>query len=137
MYDLVVIGSGPGGYIAAVRAGQLGMKVACIEKYSTYGGTCLNVGCIPSKALLESSEKFEEAHHALEQHGVKVSDIQLDLSAMLERKNQIVGQLTGGIGYLFKKYKVDGIQGFGSITGKNQRSEERRVGKECRYRRWA
>ena len=130
MYDLVIIGSGPGGYIAAVRAGQLGMKVACIEKYSTYGGTCLNVGCIPSKALLESSEKFEEAHHALEQHGVKVSDIQLDLSAMLERKNQIVGQLTGGIEYLFKKYKVDGIQGFGSITGKNQVTVKKEDGTE-------
>lgn len=120
MYDLVVIGSGPGGYIASVRAGQLGMKVACVEKYSTYGGTCLNVGCIPSKAMLESSEKYAEALHSLTQHGVEVGDVKLNLDTMLERKRSVVGQLTTGIGYLFKKNKVDGIQGFGTITGKNQ-----------------
>jgi dihydrolipoamide dehydrogenase len=120
MYDLVVIGSGPGGYIASVRAGQLGMKVACVEKYSTYGGTCLNVGCIPSKAMLESSEKYAEALHSLTQHGVEVADVKLNLDTMLERKRSVVGQLTTGIGYLFKKNKVDGIQGFGTITGKNQ-----------------
>lgn len=120
MYDLVVIGSGPGGYIAAIRAGQLGMKVACIEKYPTFGGTCLNVGCIPSKALLESSEKFEETHHTLAQHGVSVGDVKLDLSKMLGRKDTIVSGLTEGIAFLFKKYKVEGIQGFGTITGKNE-----------------
>jgi dihydrolipoamide dehydrogenase len=119
MYDLVVIGSGPGGYIASVRAGQLGMKVACIEKYDTYGGTCLNVGCIPSKAMLESSEKFEEATHALTQHGVDVSGVALNLDKMLERKLGVVKQLTDGIKFLFKKYKVDGFTGFGSIVDKN------------------
>ncbi|MEZ4460578.1 MAG: dihydrolipoyl dehydrogenase [bacterium] len=118
MYDLIVIGSGPGGYIASVRAGQLGMKVACIEKYETYGGTCLNVGCIPSKALLESSDKYEEARHALAQHGVNVGDVGLDLSKMMERKYGVVKQLTDGIKFLFKKYKVDGINGFGSIVDK-------------------
>jgi len=118
MYDLIVIGSGPGGYIAAVRAGQLGMKVACIEKYQTYGGTCLNVGCIPSKALLESSDKFEQTHELLSIHGVNVSDVKLDLNKMMERKYGVVKQLTDGIKYLFKKYKVDGITGFGSIVDK-------------------
>lgn len=118
MYDLVVIGSGPGGYIAAVRAGQLGMKVACVEKYDTYGGTCLNVGCIPSKAMLESSEKYEEATHALAQHGVDVSGVALNLDKMLERKLGVVKQLTDGIKFLFKKYKVDGITGFGTIVDK-------------------
>ncbi len=118
MYDLIVIGSGPGGYIAAVRAGQLGMKVACIEKYQTYGGTCLNVGCIPSKALLESSDKFEQTHELLSLHGVNVGDVKLDLNKMMERKYGVVKQLTDGIKYLFKKYKVDGITGFGSIVDK-------------------
>lgn len=116
MYDLIIIGSGPGGYIAAVRAGQLGMKVACIEKYDAYGGTCLNVGCIPSKALLESSDKYEEATHALAQHGVTVGNVSLDLAKMMERKLGVVKQLTEGIKFLFKKYKVDGITGFGSIV---------------------
>lgn len=116
MYDLVVIGSGPGGYIGAIRAAQLGWKVACVEKYATYGGTCLNVGCIPSKALLESSERFEEATHGLAQHGVVIDDVKLDLPTMQERKSGIVGQLTGGVSYLFKKHGVEGVQGTGRIA---------------------
>ena len=87
MYDLVVIGSGPGGYIAAIRAAQLGMKVACVERYATYGGTCLNVGCIPSKAMLESSERYHEVKHSYDDHGIEVSAVSLNLAKMLDRKN--------------------------------------------------
>ncbi len=119
MYDLIVIGSGPGGYIAAIRAAQLGMKVACVEKYDTFGGTCLNVGCIPSKALLESSERFEEAQHSLADHGIELGDVKLDLAKMMARKNQIVGQLTGGVGFLFKKNGIDGFHGTATITSAN------------------
>ena len=119
MYDLVVIGSGPGGYIGAIRAAQLGMKVACVEKYSTYGGTCLNVGCIPSKALLESSERFEEANHSFADHGIDLGEVKLNLAKMQERKQSVVDQLTGGVKFLFKKNGVDGITGFGTITGTN------------------
>jgi dihydrolipoamide dehydrogenase len=119
MYDLVVIGSGPGGYIAAIRAGQLGMKVACVEKFDTYGGTCLNVGCIPSKALLESSEKFAEASHEFADHGINVGDVELDLDKMQERKREVVKSLVGGVDYLFGKNDVEGLHGFASITDKN------------------
>ena len=119
MYDLVVIGSGPGGYVASIRAAQLGMKVACVEKYDTLGGTCLNVGCIPSKALLESSERFEEAQHALADHGIDIEGVKLDLDKMMARKVDIVGQLTGGIAFLFKKNGIDPVQGHGKITGPN------------------
>ena len=119
MYDLVVIGSGPGGYIAAIRAAQLGMKVACVERYSTFGGTCLNVGCIPSKAMLDSSERYAEVTHSLADHGIEVGEVKLDLSKMLERKESVVGQLVGGVDYLFKKNKVDGKHGWGTILDKN------------------
>jgi dihydrolipoamide dehydrogenase len=119
MYDLVVIGSGPGGYIAAIRAAQLGMNVACVEKYDTFGGTCLNVGCIPSKALLESSERFEEAKHSLDVHGIDVGDVGLNLAKMQERKVGIVTQLTNGVKYLFKKNEIDGIHGLGTIKDAN------------------
>ena len=119
MYDLVVIGSGPGGYIAAIRAGQLGMKVACVEKYDTYGGTCLNVGCIPSKALLESSEKFEEAQHELGDHGIEVGEVTLDLDKMQERKREVVSGLVNGVDYLFSKNNVDGFHGFATIKDTN------------------
>ncbi len=88
-FDLVVIGLGPGGYVAAIRAAQLGLKVACVEKYPSWGGTCLNVGCIPSKALLDSSEHYEFARHALALHGVKASDVELDLPTMLARKTAV------------------------------------------------
>jgi len=116
MYDLVVIGSGPGGYIAAIRAAQLGMKVACIERYPTFGGTCLNVGCIPSKALLESSEKYHEAHDTLIDHGIELSEVKLNLEKMMARKNDVVGSLTRGIEGLFKKNGVEGFTGRGEIV---------------------
>ena len=115
MYDLVVIGSGPGGYIAAVRAAQLGFKVACVERYPTYGGTCLNVGCIPSKAMLVSSERFEEAQHAMQEHGVEVQGVSLNLDKMMERKRGVVNQLVNGVAYLFKKNKIDGVHGHATI----------------------
>ena len=102
-FDLVVIGSGPGGYVASIRAAQLGMKVACIEKESTLGGTCLNIGCIPSKALLNSSEKFMEMSNHAEEHGIKISKVDLDLTILMQRKEKIVKKLTAGIGFLFKK----------------------------------
>lgn len=119
MYDLVVIGSGPGGYVAAIRAAQLGMNVACVEKYDTFGGTCLNVGCIPSKALLESSHKFHDANGELAEHGINVSGVELDLEKMLNRKKEVVNGLTGGIKFLFGKNKVDGIHGTATIQDKN------------------
>jgi dihydrolipoamide dehydrogenase len=115
-YDLVVIGAGPGGYVAAIRAAQLGMKVACVDKRPTLGGTCLNVGCIPSKALLQSSEKFAEAKHHLAEHGVKICKVGLDLDTMLARKDNVVDGLTKGIAFLFKKNKIDQITGSARIT---------------------
>lgn len=114
-YDVVVIGSGPGGYVCAIRAAQLGLKVACVEKDKTLGGTCLNVGCIPSKALLESSERFEEASHGAAAHGVLIEGVSVDLATMMKRKDAIVTQFTGGIAQLFKKNGVDHVKGLGSI----------------------
>lgn len=119
MYDLVVIGSGPGGYIASIRAAQLGMKVACIERYSTFGGTCLNVGCIPSKALLESSERFYEVQKHFGDHGIEIGDVSLNLEKMLARKDEVVSSGTKGIEYLFNKNKIDGFHGWGTIKDKN------------------
>ncbi|HEV8026363.1 MAG TPA: dihydrolipoyl dehydrogenase [Stellaceae bacterium] len=110
-YDVVVIGGGPGGYVAAIRAAQLGLKTACVDKRGTPGGTCLNIGCIPSKALLQSSEKYSETQHALAQHGIKVSGVDLDLPTMMTRKDKVVGENTRGVEYLFKKYKVDYVKG--------------------------
>jgi dihydrolipoamide dehydrogenase len=118
-YDLVVIGSGPGGYIGAIRAAQLGLKTAVIEKDKTYGGTCLNVGCIPSKALLQSSEFFHEAQHDFANHGIKLESVKLDLAAMMARKDKIVSELTGGIEFLFKKNKITGMKGTGTIKNAN------------------
>ncbi len=115
-FDLIVIGAGPGGYVAAIRAAQLGMSVACIDKRDTLGGTCLNVGCIPSKALLQSSEKFAEAQHGLAAHGIGIGTPKLDLAAMLARKDDVVDGLTKGIDFLFKKNKVTRIQGGATIT---------------------
>lgn len=114
-FDLIVIGSGPGGYVGAIRAAQLGLKTAIVEKDKTYGGTCLNVGCIPSKALLESSEHFQAAHHDLAAHGVKVSKVDLDLPTMMARKEKIVKTNTEGIAFLFKKNKITPFNGFGKI----------------------
>lgn len=115
MYDLVVIGSGPGGYVAAIRAAQLGMKVACVEKYATFGGTCLNVGCIPSKALLESSHKFDNARNELADHGIQVGDVSLDVGKMVGRKDEVVQSLVNGVKQLFGKNKIDGIHGTATI----------------------
>ncbi len=114
-YDLVVIGSGPGGYVAAIRAAQLGMKVACVEKDPTLGGTCLNVGCIPSKALLDSSYRYEMVQHGLSSHGISVGNVGMDLGAMLARKDKIVGELTKGVAFLFKKNKIDWVKGLGRL----------------------
>lgn len=116
-HDLVVIGAGPAGYAAAIRAAQLGLDTACVEKESRLGGTCLRVGCIPSKALLESSEKFAEARHGLAAHGVKVTGAKLDLAAMMARKNGIVAVLTDGIGGLFKANKVTRYEGAARLDG--------------------
>src|SRR5262245_37605185 len=110
-FDVIVIGSGPGGYIAAFRAAQLGLKTACIEKDSMFGGTCLNVGCIPSKAMLESSYLFYKAKTEMKEHGVLVENASLDLEKMLDRKAKVVSQLTGGVGLLFKKNKVTTYRG--------------------------
>ena len=118
-FDLVVIGAGPGGYVGAIRAAQLGLKTAVIEKDKTYGGTCLNVGCIPSKALLQSSEFYHEALHDFAGHGIKLESVKLDLQAMMARKNKIVSDLTGGIEFLFKKNKITGIKGLGKIINAN------------------
>ena len=115
-YDLIVIGGGPGGYVAAIRAAQLGLQVACVEKRESLGGTCLNIGCIPSKALLSSSEKFTEASHELAAHGVKVSGVKLDLPAMMAHKDAVVSDNTKGIDFLFKKNKVDRYLGSGRIA---------------------
>jgi dihydrolipoamide dehydrogenase len=116
-YDLVVIGAGPGGYVASIRAAQLGLRVACIERESSLGGTCLRVGCIPSKALLESSERYEETRNGLKQHGVLTGDVTLDLAAMLRRKDSVVLALTKGVEGLFKKNRITRITGQARITG--------------------
>lgn len=114
-YDLVVIGGGPGGYVAAIRAAQLGMKTACVEMRGSLGGTCLNVGCIPSKHLLHASHAYEDASHAFANLGVKVSGVELDLKQMLKSKDEVVYGLTSGIEFLFEKNKVDYVIGRGSI----------------------
>jgi dihydrolipoamide dehydrogenase len=119
-YDLVVIGAGPGGYQAAIRASQLGMKVACVEKDATLGGTCLNIGCIPSKALLESSHRYEMVRHGLDDHGIRVGETSFDLGAMMQRKNTIVGGLTKGIEGLFKKHKIEWVRGTATIPQAGQ-----------------
>ena len=115
-YDLIVIGSGPGGYVCAIRAAQLGMKVAVVEKDATFGGTCLNIGCIPSKALLHASELFEEAGHSFGKMGIGVGTPKLDLAAMMKFKDEGVDGNVKGVAFLFKKNKVEGIQGTGRIA---------------------
>src|SRR5262245_56767066 len=116
VYDLVVIGSGPGGYIAAIRAAQLGMRVTCVEKDATLGGTCLNIGCIPSKALLESSERYYALSHLLPAHGIVAGNVQLDLAKMLARKDTVVKTITRGVEGLFKKHKITWAHGVGKIV---------------------
>jgi len=125
-YDVIVIGSGPAGYVAAIRCGQLGLKTACVEKWTSdagkqiLGGTCLNVGCIPSKALLESSHKYEEAKHDLDVHGITLDDLEIDVPTMIGRKDTIVKNLTGGIASLFKVNSVTSIQGTGKLLAGKQ-----------------
>ncbi|OEK03126.1 dihydrolipoyl dehydrogenase [Roseivirga sp. 4D4] len=118
-YDVTVIGSGPGGYIAAIRCAQLGMKAAIIEKYNTLGGTCLNVGCIPSKALLDSSEHYHNAAHTFGDHGIELKDLKVNLKQMIDRKASVVSQVTGGVDFLMKKNKIDVYHGMGSFIDKN------------------
>jgi len=117
VFDVVIIGGGPGGYVCAIRCAQLGLRTVCIEKRATLGGTCLNVGCIPSKALLQSSHLYEEAAKEFAQHGIRVDGVGYDLQAMLARKDKVVAQLTQGIAGLFKKNKVTHLLGTGTITG--------------------
>jgi len=119
-FDVIIIGGGPGGYVAAIRAAQLGFKTACIDKRAALGGTCLNVGCIPSKALLQSSHLFEQAGHGMAAHGVNVAPPKLDLATMIGRKDSVVGDLTKGIAFLFKKNKVTHIVGEGVLTAPGQ-----------------
>lgn len=119
MYDVIVIGSGPGGYVAAIRAAQLGMKTAIIEKYPTLGGTCLNVGCIPSKALLDSSEHYHNAAHTFKTHGINLNGLKVDLAQMIARKDDVVKQNVDGIQFLMKKNKIEVLQGVGSFVDAN------------------
>jgi dihydrolipoamide dehydrogenase len=115
-FDVIVIGSGPGGYVAAIRAAQLGLKTACVEKRETLGGTCLNIGCIPSKALLQSSENFHAISHSASEHGINVGEISLDLARMQARKGEVVTANTKGVEFLFKKNKVTWIKGAAKFT---------------------
>jgi dihydrolipoamide dehydrogenase len=119
-FDVVVIGSGPGGYVCAIRAAQLGLKVACIEKRATLGGTCLNIGCIPSKAMLQSSEKYHEATSGLAVFGVKVGKVELDLGALMAHKDKVVSDNVNGVAFLFKKNKIEWVKGSATIKGAGQ-----------------
>ena len=134
IYDVAVIGAGPGGYVAAIRSAQLGLRTVCIDdfvnsdgKYSL-GGTCLNVGCIPSKALLESSENFEKAIHKFPEHGITASNVTVDIDKMLRRKNGIVKQFTNGIALLFKKNKIDKVHGRAELVAKGTNIELKVIG---------
>lgn len=129
-YQVTVIGSGPGGYVAAIRAAQLGLKTAIIEKYPTLGGTCLNVGCIPSKALLDSSEHYHNALHNFKTHGIDINKPKVNLKQMIERKNEVVKQTCDGVEFLMNKNKIDVYRGFGSFVDKNTISIKGDDGKE-------
>ena len=118
-YDVTVIGSGPGGYVAAIRCAQLGFKTALIEKYDTLGGTCLNVGCIPSKALLDSSEHFHTAKQDFQKHGIVIDEPKVDLAQMMQRKSEVISQTCDGVKFLMDKNKIDIHHGVGSFLDKN------------------
>ena len=130
IYDLVVLGAGPGGYVAAIRAAQLGMKTAIVDENKKLGGTCLRVGCIPSKALLESSHHFEDARNHFEEHGISVDGMSLDLATMMKRKDKIVDQLTGGVQMLLKRNKITVFNGRGRLASKDSIEVETDSGKE-------
>lgn len=129
-FDVMIIGSGPGGYVAAIRCAQLGMKTAIVERYDALGGTCLNVGCIPSKALLDSSEHFYSAKHRFGDHGILTGDLKVDLKKMISRKDEVVKQTVEGIRFLMKKNKIEVIHGHASFENKNTISVDRKEGKK-------
>ena len=129
-YDVIYIGSGPGGYVGAIRSAQLGMKTAIIEKYNTLGGTCLNVGCIPSKALLDSSEHFHNAEHTFKEHGINISNLKTDFKQMIERKNKVVSQTCQGVKFLMDKNNIDVYHGLGSFKDENTVIVKDEKGKE-------
>ncbi|WP_291726216.1 dihydrolipoyl dehydrogenase [Bernardetia sp.] len=131
-YDVTVIGSGPGGYVAAIRAAQLGLKTAIIEKYSTLGGTCLNVGCIPSKALLDSSEHYHNAQKHFKEHGIEINAPKVDFEQMINRKRDVVSKTCDGVSFLMKKNKIDVHQGVGSFIDKNNIKITAEDGKETK-----
>jgi len=132
-FDVIIIGAGPGGYVCAIRAAQLGLKTACVESRSTLGGTCLNVGCIPSKSLLNLSEYYYKARKEFNTLGIEASNIKLNLSKMMSNKNKSVLTLTKGIEYLFKKNKINHIKGEGSITSQNEVTVRDISGKKTVY----
>ena len=137
-YDVIVIGGGPGGYVAAIRCAQLGMKTACIDDYvneqgaPSLGGVCLNVGCIPSKALLDSSHYYHRARHEFADHGIHTGDVSIDVSTMMQRKQQVVQMLTGGIAMLFSKHGIDWIKGHGCLVGEHRVRIGTDIGQERR-----
>ena len=128
-YDVAIIGSGPGGYVAAIRCAQLGFKTALIEKYDTLGGTCLNVGCIPSKALLDSSEHFHNAKHTFATHGIGLENLTADINQMVKRKEEVISQTCSGIKFLMDKNKVTVLHGTGSFVSKTKISIKDSEGK--------
>ena len=130
VFDVIVIGAGPGGYVCAIRSAQLGMKTACVESRKTLGGTCLNVGCIPSKSLLNLSEYYYKAQKEFNSLGIEAENIKLNLSKMMENKNKSVLTLTKGVEYLFKKNKITHIKGVGSITSQNEVTVTEQSGKK-------
>lgn len=128
IYDVIIIGSGPGGYVSAIRCAQLGKKTAIIEKYNTLGGTCLNVGCIPSKAMLDSSEHYHNAVHTFGEHGIEVNSVKANINQMVSRKNDVVNQTCAGIKFLMDKNKIDVYHGIGSFSDKNTVSVKKENG---------
>jgi dihydrolipoamide dehydrogenase len=126
-FDLIVIGGGPGGYVAAIRGAQLGLSVACVEMDKALGGTCLRIGCIPSKALLESSELYEESTHKFAERGVICNNVTLDLTKMMSHKTRVVTALTGGIDALFKKNKITRLLGKGKLATDKRQDLKKRV----------
>lgn len=132
--DVLVIGGGPGGYVAAIRAAQLGLNTVVVERDATLGGTCVNVGCIPSKALLQSSEHYEFAKLHAAEHGITLGEVRLDLPTMLARKDQVVGQNTKGLEYLFRKNKIEWARGEGTLGRDNVVTVRAQDGSERTYR---